>query len=148
MQFTVTTDIEAPQAHVFTCVDDPQTIADWADDVQQITPGDPWNPADPVGSRFMQQINEGGRTAIYEGEITAHDRPQHIALRLRSPQYTMDIDYRFEALDAARTRLTYSVEMTMQSLLARIMGRLFAGMTRRLTRQQAAALKAYAERTQ
>jgi hypothetical protein len=128
-------------------VDDPHTIVDWDDDVQQITPGEPWNPADPVGSRFTQQIREGNRTATYDGEILAHDKPDHLALKLSSAQYTMHIDYRFHAVDAERTRLDYTVEMAMHTLLARIMGRLFAGMTRRLTEQQVAALKAYAERT-
>lgn len=149
MQINVMTTINAPPDHAFDCVADRDAILEWSEDVQQITPGEPWNPDDPVGSRFTQTIREGGRTATYDGEILAYDKPRHLAMRLSSAQFTMRIDYRFSpiATQAGWTRLDYTVGMTMHSLLARIMGRLFIGFTRRLARRQVEALKVYAERT-
>ncbi len=147
MNIALTTTINTPLEHAFACVDDQDRILEWAEGVQKITPGDPWNPDNPVGSRFTQQIREGGRVAEYEGEILAYDKPHHIAIRLSGTPFEMRVDYRFSAIDANRTRLDYAVDMTTHTLLARIMGRLFAGFTHRLARRQVASLKAYAERT-
>lgn len=146
MQITLSTDINAPIERAFATVDDQDKILEWAEGVEAITPGTPWDPDNPVGSRFTQTIREGGRLATYDGEILAYDKPHHIAITLSSAQFTMRVDYRFSAIDADRTRLDYAVEMTMHTLIARFMGRLFAGFTRRLARQQVGALKTYAER--
>lgn len=146
MQITLSTEINASLERAFDVVNDNDKIVEWAEGVEEIIPGDPWNPDNPVGSRFKQRIREGGRVATYDGEVVAYDKPRHIAVRLSSSQFTMRVDYRFSAIDAQRTRLDYAVDMTMHTFVARIMGRLFAGFTRKLAQKQVGAFKAYAER--
>lgn len=145
MQYSTSIEINAPIEQAFDCVDDNEKLKQWAEGVEEIIPLDPWDPANPVGSRFKQRIREGGRVNEYEGEVTAYDKPHHIAITLGGAAFTMAVDYRFTALDAARTRLDYHVGMVAGSWWARVMGVAFGWLTRRIAAKQLAALKALAE---
>ena len=103
-------------------------------------------PAEPgrVGHTFTQKIKEGGRVTEYEGRITAWEAPAHLGLSLGDRHFTTHVDYRFTAEEGA-TRLDYSCRVELHNLLARIMGRLFGWLTRRIVRKQMAKLKAVAE---
>jgi uncharacterized protein YndB with AHSA1/START domain len=145
MKFTHTDTINAPIARAFDVVNDPEQIMQWMEGVEAIIPGDPWDPDHPVGSRFTQRIREGGRVAEYQGEVLAYDKPHLLTVTMGNPQFTMTVTYRFTALDADHTRLDYEADVVMHSFVARIMGTLFAWMTRGIVKKQMAALKALAE---
>jgi carbon monoxide dehydrogenase subunit G len=142
---TYSIDINTALERAFDCVDDNEKVVQWATGVEEITPLEPWNPADPIGSKFKQRINEGGRVTEYQGEIVAYEKPRHLGITLSGRSFTMRVDYRFSALDANRTRLDYRVDMTRGSWFGRITWGVFRGLTARIARQQMTALKALAE---
>lgn len=68
------------------------------------------------GSTFRMRIREGRRIGEYTGEVTRHERPRDLGVRIRGgcgPQFEMQVDYHLEDL-GGRTRLDYrcSAEMT------------------------------------
>ncbi|NIN68580.1 MAG: SRPBCC family protein, partial [Anaerolineae bacterium] len=52
------------------------------------------NREQPIGTKFTQRIREGGRITEYEGEVTAYEKPYHLGVRIGSPQFSVDVDYR------------------------------------------------------
>jgi len=138
--------INAPIERAFACVEDHDKIKQWAQGVEEIIPLEPWDPANPVGSRFRQRIREGGRLSEFHGEVVAYDKPRHLAITLGNNAFTMRVDYRFTTLNPTQTRLDYSADMVSGSWFGRLMGALFRSLTVRILHKQMAALKALAER--
>lgn len=72
-----------------------------------------------VGSRFRMKIKEGGRVVEFDGEVTAHDRPRHLAVRFWGgsfkPGMAMHADYRLSDLGGA-TRLDYAARLESERL--------------------------------
>jgi uncharacterized protein YndB with AHSA1/START domain len=141
---TYSMEINAPIEQVFACVDDDEQVKRWMEGVEEITYLDPPDRDNPVGTRFKQRIREGGRVAEYEGKVIAYDKPRHLGISLGNKQFTMQVDYRFAPIDGG-TRLDYSAEMIAGNGFVRVMGVLFGWMTRRILRNQMAALKTMAE---
>ncbi len=144
MKTTRSVTIHAPIERAFACVADNDNVKKWAQGVEEIIPREPWNPANPVGSRFTQKIREGGRLSAYEGEVVAYDAPRHMAITLDNPQFTMRVDYRFSEIPGG-TRLDYTAETIQSNWVGRIFGVLFGWLTNRILDKQMAALKALAE---
>lgn len=141
---TRTVQINAPIEEAFDCVNNPAKTMIWAEGVEQIIPLEPYDLANPVGSRFKQVIREGGRAAEYVGEIIAYDKPHHLGITLGNAAFTMEVHYRFSAAGSG-TRLDYSAEMIRANLLGRVMGVLFGWLTGRILDKQMARLKQVAE---
>jgi hypothetical protein len=146
MPITRSIEINASIDRAFDCVDDNEKVKQWAKGVEQIIPQEPWNPANPVGSKFKQLIREGGRLTEYHGEVVAYDKPRHLGVTLGSKDFSVRMDYRFTRLDARRTRLDYSADTRAFTWIGRVMLVLFGWLNRRTANQQMAALKALAER--
>jgi carbon monoxide dehydrogenase subunit G len=69
---------------------------------------------DGVGSTFRMQIKEGRSVATYDGEVTTHDKPRRLEVRMWGGNFpggmAMRVDYVLTAVEAG-TRLDYTCEM-------------------------------------
>jgi hypothetical protein len=63
-----------------------------------------------VGSTFRMKIKEGSRVADYDGRVTAHDPPKHLAVVFWGGAFpegmAINVDYQLTDL-GGRTRLDY-----------------------------------------
>jgi uncharacterized protein YndB with AHSA1/START domain len=137
-------DINAPAERVFDLIHDPEKHKLWLKGVEETRYVEPHDPDNPVGTKFVQRIRERGRVKEYDGEVTAFARPKHLGIRLYSPQFSVQVDYRLTP-QGAGTRLDYSADVSCGSWLFRIIGRVFAFFMRGILRKQMAKLKELAE---
>jgi uncharacterized protein YndB with AHSA1/START domain len=145
-QITYRMDLKAPIEKAFDLVDDPEKLKLWMDglvETRYLSEPDPHN---PVGAKFKQKIKEGGRIVEYDGEVTAYQKPKHLAVRIGNKHFAVDVDYRFTPT-ADGTRLDYACSMHNPGLLARVMGFLFGWLTRRILRKHMTKFKELAEQT-
>lgn len=142
MRHERTVEINAQTERVFDLIDDPEKAKLWMDGLQEtvITESTP----NRVGSKFRQKIREGGRAVEYSGEVTAYEPQRRLAVRIAGKGFGVDVDYRLTPIDAG-TRLDFTCDVTMTNWFTRLMGKLAAGMNRRIMDKQMAKLKAIAE---
>ena len=137
-------EIEAPIGRVFALVDDPQKIKLWMHGLEETVYRTPRNKANPVGTRFTQRIRQGRQLAEYDGEVTAYDKPRHLAVRMGNEKFAFDVDYRLSDL-GGRTQLDYTATGADATGLARPAAAFFAFVTRRIAAKQMRRLKKIAE---
>ncbi|MGI9387107.1 MAG: SRPBCC family protein [Methyloligellaceae bacterium] len=136
--------IDAPIARVWSFLDDDEKLPLWMPQSVEITYPDGINRQALVGTRFRQKLKEGGRIREYQGEVTAHEPPYLLGIRLFDDSFAVDVIYRLTS-DGDKTTLDYRADVALKSLMARIMGRLFGWLTKRLIRQLMGNLKRVAE---
>jgi hypothetical protein len=78
--------------------------------------------------------------------VTAYEPPHHLGVRIGNTQFGMQVDYRFSEFSGG-TRLDYAAEMIEGNWFARLTGKLFGWLTRRILNKQMQQLKALAEST-
>jgi uncharacterized protein YndB with AHSA1/START domain len=139
-----TLEIDAPIEQVFALLDDPQKIKLWMHGLEETVYKTKRNRQQPVGTRFTQRLKQGRRISEYDGEVTAYERPTHLALRISNDSFAFDVDYRLADL-GGRTRLEYTATGADPKGLARPAGAFFALVTRRISAKQMRRLKAVAE---
>ena len=137
MEITESIDIEAPPSRVFKLIEDPQSAKLWMRGLEEVRITH--RPANGrVGTRFVQRIKEGRRRAEYQGEVTAHEKPRHFAVRIGAERFGFDIDYRLSEAQGG-TRLHYTARSTAPT--KGLAAAFFARLTRRLARKQLRRLK-------
>ena len=137
-------DIAAPPERVFHCIEDFDTRRRWAKGlVEQEILSEGEN--GPVGTRFMERIQEGGRLTDYHGEVTAHQRPTNLAVTLGNDHFTMYIDYTLQELPNG-TRLAFTVDTRNHSWMAKLVGFMARRMLNGIAERQMDSLKKLAER--
>jgi uncharacterized protein YndB with AHSA1/START domain len=137
-------EIEAPIGKVFPLVEDPERIKLWMKGLEETVYVTARNRENPVGTRFKQRIREGRRVAEYEGEVTAYEKPTHLAVRIGNEKFAFDVDYRLTDL-GGRTRLDYTAEGSTPGGLAAAGNVVFGWLAGRIARKQMKRLKAIAE---
>jgi len=145
MRIATTVGIEAPIERVWPLLDDDANLKLWMPDVLETTYPDGKPEGDPVGTRFVQRIREGGRVNSYQGEITAY-APQHLlVVRLGDERnFETDVVYRLSR-QGPGTRLDYACDVRLKSWPARIMILIGGPMMRRIVNRHMASLKRVAE---
>jgi uncharacterized protein YndB with AHSA1/START domain len=136
--------IEAPIERVFDLVDRPENLKLWIDGLEETTYLSEPDPDNPVGARFKQRIREGGRVVEYHGEVTAYEKPRHLAVRIGNEKFQVEVDYRLADL-GGRTRLDYSATLARTTPVAWITSVAFGWLTRRIAVKQTSKLKRVAE---
>ncbi len=144
MSYTYRQVIDAPVARVWEFLDDDEKLPIWMPQIVDISYPDGRNRDQPVGTRFRQKLKEGGSIREYQGEVTAYEPPHLLGVRLFEDNFAVDVTYRLTA-DGDKTILDYRADVTLKTILGRIMGTLFSWMTRRLVRQLMGNLKRVAE---
>ncbi len=150
MKFHYSLEIDAPVGIVFSQIHDRRTNKLWI-------PGVPCSTFEldaatecVLGTRFRRSVSERGRARVYEGEITAIERPHHLGVKLFNEQVTLEIDYRVRPL-ILRSSLEYSATLTYSNRIEAVIARAFGPFTRALVEQEINKLKdlseaAYAKR--
>ena len=144
MAITYQVDIEATIEQVWMLLDDETQLPLWMPEIVEMVYPEGRDRDAPVGTTFRQKIKEGGRVKEYEGEVTAYDAPRKLGIRLGDGQFFFDVTYKLSPIGTG-TRLDYSAELAVKTLLARIMGVLFRPLTMRILNRHMVNLKRVAE---
>ncbi|MGD8550012.1 MAG: SRPBCC family protein [Methyloceanibacter sp.] len=144
MQITFENQITAPVPVAWSFLYDDTKLPLWMTEVVDISYPDGRNSEDPVGTRFRQTLKEGGHEKTYDGLITAYDPERLLGVRLTDGRFGVDVRYKLAPTERG-TQLDYTADLTLQSLLAKVLGFLFKPLTMSILRRQMANLKRVAE---
>ncbi len=78
MKNTCAIDIEAPITKVFDFINDENKHKLWVDGLEETIREPGYKSKHPVGSKFQQKIREGKKVEVYDGVVTAFNRPHHL----------------------------------------------------------------------
>jgi uncharacterized protein YndB with AHSA1/START domain len=129
MKNIATIEIEAPIALVFDFLNDETKHALWVEGLEETIREPGYNRKNPLGSKFKQRIREGNKVEIYEGEVTAYERPKHLGARVYNKSFTVQVDYHLNHVKKV-THLEFISEVTFHNLAMKML----AGMSRSLMR--------------
>jgi carbon monoxide dehydrogenase subunit G len=128
MPIECTTAIACTPEHLWPFLAEPELQKQWMKGLEDNRPTS--DGPRGVGSTFQMHIKEGGRVAVYDGEVTAHDPPRHLGVRFWGgalrPGMAMRADYHLSAVDG-QTRLDYvaAVECKRMGFFMRLLMPLF-----------------------
>ncbi len=117
-------DLATPIHHSFELVEDDRLIQRWMTGLVEMSYDNDDPKRHPVGTTFKQMIRESGRISEYAGEVLEYERPHHLAVRLVGKQFSVKVDYRFDALEVG-THLDYTADFNCTAAFARRMSELF-----------------------
>jgi carbon monoxide dehydrogenase subunit G len=147
IQFEVTETVQATPDHVFDALTDLDEAGQWMAGLTEIeTLGEG---AAAVGGGWRETRRLFGREATEEFEVTAHDRPRLLGLRVDGSRGSSGrgeyvFTYRLEPR-ATGTEVRLSGEIRGLTGIAGVVGRLFAGTYRKSCARDLAALKRHVE---
>lgn len=149
MKITASRDVDAPAERLWAAlvdIDGAPQILSGVDAVQRLDGGGELG----VGTRWRETRTMMGRQATEEMEVVALDPGRSYTVRSVSGGTTYESVMTVEPCDTSRSRATMSFRATTRSMVGRLLtatvGRLFAGATRRMLRQDLEDL-AHAART-
>ena len=145
MRFEGTLDITAPRDRVWSFVTDPAQVTTCAPDVQSLEITDPRHfkvvvraGVGPIRSTFSVNV-----------EFTALQEPDHASVVARGQAPGSAVEMRSEmdlaALDAARTTMNWSSDVTVSGMIQQVGGRLIQGAADKITQQVFSCIKAKLE---
>lgn len=144
MRITFENHINAPVPIVWSFLDDDTKLPIWMTECVDISYPDGHDRANPVGTRFLQTLKEGGREKTYDGEVTEYAREKLLGVRLSDGSFNVDVRYRL-APTPAGTRLDYSSDVLLRSFFIRLLAYLFKPLTASIMKRHMANLKRVAE---
>lgn len=126
---TITRDVEAPAEVVFDLATDFPHLAEWIqaiDKIEVLTDG-----PIGVGTRFRETRTMFKREATEEMEVTAFERPEHIALFAESHGCRYRTDYQFRPTeDGKGTQIELRFQAEPRTLVAKVMAFVMRPMTK------------------
>ncbi len=146
MRITNSVDIKAPPEVVFSWLSQPERSMQWMESVTntEIIHKAP----DMVGTTFVEEITEKGRSTQLRGVITGYELNKKIAMRLDGDYNTVDVEYRLEQVGDI-TRVIEDGNVEFKSFLKIIMffvGPLFQKKASAGLQQEFAKLKELCEK--
>src|SRR6516225_5887278 len=96
MKNICTIDIKAPIGKVFDFINDETKHKLWLEGLDETIREPGYDRKHPVGSKFKQKIRDGKKLEVYDGEVTAYDRPKHLGARVHNKSLSVQIDYRLK----------------------------------------------------
>ena len=94
MKNICTIEIEAPISKVFDFINDETKHKLWLEGLEETIREPGYDRKNPLGSKFKQKIREGKKIEVYDGEVTAYDRPKHLGARVYNKAFSVQVDYR------------------------------------------------------
>ena len=144
MKNTLSIEIEAPIQVVFDFIHDPQKHKLWLQGLEETIYEPDYDPDHPLGANFKQKIRGGKHVQVYDGKVTAFEKPSHLGVRLSSRAVTAQVDYRLKSLKNA-TRVDFTSELTFKSVAFRAMATVSGPLLRGILQAQLNQLKELAE---
>jgi hypothetical protein len=117
-------EIGAPADLIFACVDEPDKIEKWVEGIVDHKYTAARNEANPVGTPFHQRLKQGKRVLEFDGQIIAWEKPTHFGLRIPTKSYSTDAHFHISPVGQRSSRLEYTLEVTLNSLGAKVIGSL------------------------
>ena len=148
MLLSCRTKVDAAAETVFACVDEPEHIVQWVGGAVGHTYVTERNPANPVGQKFLQKLRMGSSVNEFNGEIIAWEKPTHFGLHIPTAAYSSEAHFRITPEGPTRSTVDYSIDVTLHTLTARVLGTLLRIPLGFFVRNQVGKLKAYAEQLQ
>ncbi len=102
--------IQAPIETVFDWIENNDKVPLWMEGLESTEYTSNRDPKNLVGTTFKQRMTEFGRTVEYAGEITDHQFPHNLAVRLKHPRFTMHVTYKLNDTSQG-VCLQYQVEL-------------------------------------
>ena len=145
MLLRCTEQVDASADTVFACVDDPEHIVQWVSGAVGHSYVTERSGDSRVGQRFRQLLRQGKDVREFNGEVIAWTRPTHFGLSIPSPAYSSEAHFQIIPEGPARSTVHYSIDVTLHSRLAKLLGPLLKFPLGLFVKQQIGRLKAHAE---
>jgi uncharacterized protein YndB with AHSA1/START domain len=129
MKNVCTIEINAPIGKVFDFINDETKHKLWLEGLDETIREPGYDRKHPVGSKFKQKIRDGKKLEVYDGEVTAYDRPKHLGARVHNKSLSVQIDYRLKNVKKV-THLEFTSEVTFHNFALKMV----AGMSRSIMR--------------
>ena len=140
MKNICTIEIEAPIGKVFDFINDETKHKLWVEGLEETIREPGYNRKNPLGSKFKQKIREGKKIEVYDGEVTAHERPKHLGARVYNKSFSVQVDYRLQKVKNT-TRLEFVSEVTFHSLAFKMLAGLSGSIMRAVLEKQMKMVK-------
>ena len=144
METRLNRDINASPETVFRYVDEEDKVKLWIPELVANEFPHGKNDENPVGTKFIQKLKEGGRVRSYEGEVTAYEKNRALSIRLGNKGFTVDVDYRVEPRGNG-SRLEFICDVKYKRWFFGLIGKLFSGFMLKMANKQLDRLKEAAE---
>lgn len=146
MRIELQCDIAAPIERVFAYLSEDDLRRLWTPGLEEISYPTGQRPAEPVGTRFTQRLNDGGELITYQGEFTEWEPPRRLGLLVGPEGYSFAVQWHLMALGTG-TRLHYQATLRRAGWWYRLCACLTQGMVTHQMRLQLRQLKLLAEST-
>jgi uncharacterized protein YndB with AHSA1/START domain len=140
MKNICTIEIEAPIGKVFDFINDETKHKLWVEGLEETIREPGYNRKHPLGSKFKQKIRDGKKLEVYEGEVTAYERPKHLGARVHNKSFTVQVDYRLMQIKKV-THLEFISEVTFHNLAFKMLAGLSNAVTRGIIEKQMKTVK-------
>jgi hypothetical protein len=90
----------------------------------------------------------GNSVRDFEGRIVAWEKPTDFGLSIPTPAYSSEAHFRISPEGPARSTVDYSIDVTLHTLSARVIGTALRFPLRFFVQNQIGKLKSYAESVQ
>jgi uncharacterized protein YndB with AHSA1/START domain len=144
MRATATVEIDKPAEHVFACVDEPEKILGWVEGATEHRYTSERG-ASAVGQTFHQKIMQGPNLKAFDGTITVFEPYTRFGFDIPSPAYSSKVLFRITSLGPEKCRVDYSIDVTLHTMVAKIIGNTMRIPISGFVRKQMGRLKRYAE---
>ena len=144
MKNVCTIDIDAPIGKVFDFINDETKHKLWLEGLEDTIREPGYNRKNPVGSKFTQKIREGKKVEVYNGEVTAFDRPKHLGARVHNKSLSVQIDYRLNSVKKL-THLEFTTEVTFHNVALKLLAGMSRPIMRAILEKQMTTVKALIE---
>lgn len=145
MEITHHQEIIAPIEIVFDYLSDDEKMKLWMEGLESTEYPSGKNTEHPVGTEFVQTIQESGHPQQYTGVVTAFKPPTLLGMKLQGNAFRADVTYELTALSGRKTNLEYHCELSFASLVHRVVGFLFSGLNQRIVKTQIKKLQSLCE---
>ena len=119
MRITTSTEINAPAATVWACIDEPDNILRWVEGAVEHRYITPRENGHEVGQRFVQKLMQGPSVREFEGALIAFEPYEHFAFRIPAPAYSSEAHFRLTPLGPSKTRIDYAIDITLHTAKAK-----------------------------
>lgn len=135
-----TVEITAPIGKVFDFINDEAKHKLWVDGLEETIREPGYDRKHPLGSKFKQKIREGKKIEVYEGEVTAFERPKHLGALVHNKSFSVQVDYHLKQMKKV-THLEFVSEVSFHNLAIKMLAGLSRSMMRGVIEKQMQTLK-------
>lgn len=136
--------VNAPPEIVWELIDDDKNLPLWMPNIVSTRYPNGFDKANPIGTRFIQEMREGDKIVSYEGEVTEYKPGKLLAVLLRPQAFAIHAVYHVSG-DEDWTLLEYGCDVRPKGWRGWIMLALGKRLLNSILDQQLALLKMEAE---